>query len=133
MIMPSNEYTFNIVVVGEKTKKKYEGSFTVKCLLSVQEMVEVGLRMDRYNQGSSTVSPGVTRMNRAIAEMEIRQIKTPSWWKDSDDGRTFLDANVVFEVFLKALDAETEFDKRIAEQAKEADEQTEKAQKKAKG
>ena len=121
MSLPSNEHTFEFSEKGEKTKKAFEGSFTVKCLLSIQEIVDVGLRIDSYNRGSITVAPGINLINRAFAELDVRIVKSPSWWKDSNNGRELRDINIVLQVFSKAVDAEDVYEKRIVEAAVEAD------------
>jgi len=138
MIDLKNEYTFKVNIQGERTKKMYEGSFTVKCVLNYQEEVNLGLLLDEYNRGSRTLPEGTFRMNRALAEMDIRVVvdertsnqKAPSWWRDSKGGRDLIDKNVVLEVFLKALDAEADFDKRVEESSKEAEAEVEKQSKK---
>lgn len=118
-MLPSNEYTFSVKLKGEKTKTSYEGAFTVKCLLTIAEMSDLGLKIDEYSRGSTTLIQGVALLIRALAELEVRIIKAPSWWKDSNGGRDLMDTNVVYEVFNKALDAEKIFDGRIKEITKE--------------
>lgn len=138
MIDVSNEYTFQVKIIGEKTKKTFEGSFTVKCILDTQESIDVGLLVDQYNRGSKTVPPGVMQYNRALAEMDLRivrdertgKLKAPSWWIDSDGARKLLDKNVLLEVFLKTLDAEKEYDKRVEDLSKDAEKETERQTKK---
>ncbi len=130
MNLPSNEYTFSFKTTGDKTKKVFEGSFTVKCLLTSAEIIEVGLRLDQYNRGSKTLAPGVNLLNRAFAELDVRMIKAPSWWKDSQDGRDLFDTNVVLEVFDRAIEAEAVYDKRVAEAADVAEKAAEESQKK---
>lgn len=140
MMDVSNEFTFSVRITGEKTKRIFEGQFTVKCNLTYQEQINLGLLLDEYNRGSRTVPEGIMRMNRALAEMDIRIVleprtgsqKSPSWWKDSDGGRTLIDKNVVLEVFLKSLEAEGDFDKRIEEESKRAEAEVEKQTKKNK-
>lgn len=131
-MLPSNEYTFTLKVKGDKTKSSYEGPFTVKCLLSNGELIDVGLRIDAYNRGSTTVPQGIALLNRALAELEVRIIKAPSWWKDSNSGRDLLDTNVIYEVFEKSLDAEKVYDERIAEQVKKDEAVAEESSKKGK-
>jgi hypothetical protein len=127
MFLPSNEHTFHFKATGEKTKQKYEGTFTVKCLLTAVEAVEVGLRTDAFNRGSKTIHSSVAILNRAFAELDIRILKAPSFWKDANDGRDLLDPNIVLEVFDQALGAEKVYTDRVEAAAKEADEQAEKA------
>lgn len=135
----SNEYTFSVRIEGERTKKVYEGSFTVKAVLTYEEQVQLGLLLDRYNGGSRTIPEATFNMNRALAEMDIRVVldtkgnqRAPAWWRDSDGGRKLIDKNVVLEVFMKALDAEADFDKRIEEKSKAAEAEVEKQAKKKK-
>lgn len=127
MDLPSNEYTFNLDETGERTKRRFDGSFTVKCLLTIDEIVDVGLRMDAYNRGSTSVMPGIQLLNRARAELEVRIQKSPSWWRDSNNGRDLMDTNIILEVFNKALDAEKVYDERIASVSKGAEEVLEKS------
>jgi hypothetical protein len=112
-LLPKNEATFSLEVEGDVTKKRYEGKFTVKCVLENWETMEVGLRADRYNAGSATLANQFKLFNRALAEAEVRVMfdkernkpMAPSWWIDSDAGRSLLDQNVVFEVYAKCIEA----------------------------
>jgi hypothetical protein len=118
--LPNNEYSFYTKVVGEKTQEHLEGSFTVKCLLSQAELVEVAIRTEQYNQGTALPAQ-FALINRAIAELEVRIIKSPTWWSERGNGRDLYDTNVVFHVFKEAFKAEEEWKKRIEEKAKEAE------------
>lgn len=122
MDIPSREHTFYFKDKGERTRKTFEGSFTVRALLTQQEIVDVGMLMDQYNRGSKTLAQGVSLLNRAFAELDVRIIKAPAFWKDSNQGRDLLDTNIVFGLYKAAMDAETEYDKKLEEAAKEADE-----------
>jgi hypothetical protein len=129
MNLPSNEHTFPVKIVGERTKHVYEGKFKVKCLLTLEETVEKDLKYDSYTRGSTTLLAESRVYARAVAELEARVIDAPSWWKDSNDGRNLLDKNVVLELANLALDAEKVYDERIEKAAKEAEEELEKQQK----
>jgi hypothetical protein len=130
MFLPSNEHTFQFSATGEKTKQKYEGAFKVKCLLNMSESIEAALRFDSYTRGSKTLLGDSSTYARAIAELELRVIDSPSWFKDSNFGRDLFDKNVVLELALQAMDAEKVFDDRLAEAAKKAEEEVEKQAKK---
>lgn len=122
MDIPSREHTFYFKDKGERTRKNFEGSFTIKALLTQQEIVDVGLLLDQYSRGSKSLSQGVSLLNRAFAELDIRIVKAPSFWKDSNQGRDLLDTNIVFGVYKAAMDAETEYDKKLEEMANKAEE-----------
>lgn len=133
MLLPvSNEYTFMLSSKGESTEQKYEGAFKVKCLLTNAEKVNIGLRLDSYNGGSKTVAAGVAILNATLAELDVRVIEAPSFWKDSDNGRELMDTNIVYEVFAKANEAEADFKKRLKEVADKAEKDAEESVKKKK-
>lgn len=120
MLLDNNERTVPFREEGERTKKMYEGKFTFKCLLTNLEQVEVALRTDRYNGGSSTLAPAKALISRAVAELEMRIIdyeKCPSWFRDSDYGRHLVDTNILFGLFQEAMKAEKEWGEELAEKA----------------
>lgn len=130
--LPSNEHTFQFRGTGERTKVTYSGTFKVKCLLNVNEQVEVALRHDSYTRQSKTLLPRAALLARAIAELEIRVIEKPAFWKDCEEGRSLLDENIVFEVFNAALEAEKVFEERVKAANKDAEESISKSAKKEK-
>jgi len=121
MDLPKNDHSFTFSEKGERTRKTYEGQFTVKCLLSMEEIRQAGIKLDLLNGGSRTLPGGVALLNRAFAELSVRIIKAPSWWTDSNEGRELFDTNVVLEVFNKAIDAERVWDERITKAADDAE------------
>lgn len=122
MDIPSREHTFYFKDKGERTKKLYEGSFTVKAVLTQQEIVDVGMLLDQYNRGSKTLPQGVALLNRAFAELDVRIVKSPAFWRDSNQGRDLLDTNIVFGIYKSAMDSEEEYDKKLADMAEKAEE-----------
>jgi hypothetical protein len=134
MLLPvSNEYTFHFSEKGESTGLKYEGTFKVKCLFTTAEKLDIGLRIDSYNRGSKTVSQGIAILNATLAELDVRIIDAPSFWKDCDFGRDLVDTNIIYEVFKKASVSEEDFKTRIQALAEESEKKAaESVKKKAK-
>jgi|GEM_PF-2993310 len=129
MFLSNNEHKFYFKDKGERTGQSFEGDFVAKCILNQIEQIEVALRVDRYNGGSKTISPGHALMNRAIAELEIRLVKAPTWWTDSDGGRTLYDSNILYSVFEEAFKGEKAWAERLKKEAEEAEGTAEKSQK----
>jgi hypothetical protein len=134
MDLTNREVTFHFETTGAKSKKKYEGDFTVKSVLTNGEQIAVALRADQYNAGSTSLPAAVARFNQAIAELEVRIVQkdgkqsAPSWWRDADGGRTLVDPNLVTELFLKAQEeGDKAFEKLLNDQIAAA----EKAEKKS--
>lgn len=126
MLLPvSNEYTFMLSTKGESTGMKYEGAFKVKCLLTTTEKVDIGLRLDSYNRGSKTIPQATAILNATLAEMDVRIIDSPSFWKDSDFGRQLLDTNIIFEIFKLSNDGEEDFRQRLKAKAEESEKKAE--------
>lgn len=130
MNLPKNTYTFTFREKGEKTKKTYEGTFVVKCLLTALEVGQVAINQDVLNGGVKNIPSGVAILNRALAELDVRIEKAPSFWKDANNGRDLMDLNIILEVYNKALDAETDYEKRINEEAEQAEKAIEEAKSK---
>jgi hypothetical protein len=129
-MLPPNEASFEFECVGDKTGKKYDGTFTVKCVLANEETIDAALRAERYNGGVATLAAYYKLFNRALAEAEVRvrydkekkRQMAPSWWIDSDAGRTLLDQNVVFDVYSKCIEAEKNWNDSVKRMAAEASE-----------
>jgi len=129
-MLPPNESSFEFECVGDKTGKKYDGTFTVKCVLANHETIEVASRAERYNGGVATLAGYYKLFNRAIAEAEVRikfdpvkkRQMAPSWWIDSDAGRELLDQNVVFDLYYKIVEQEKDWNDKVKRGAAEAEE-----------
>ena len=120
MFLPNNESTFHFKKQGERSKEWFEGVFTVKCLLNQAEQIQVAIINDRYNGGVSTLPPKYALLNRTLAELEARIVKAPTWWTESQGGKTLYDTDIIFEVFKKAFEAEESWLKKVEDATKEA-------------
>lgn len=137
MHLANNEHKFYLKVKGDKTGEPFEGDFNVKCILTNEEQVEVAIRVDRYNGGSTTISQAHALINRTVAELELRikrdekgKLLAPTWWVDSDFGRTLYDTNVLYSVFEKAMEGEKKWDERIRKLADKTEEDLKKSEQK---
>lgn len=136
MHLANNEHKFYFKEKGTTSDQWFEGDFTVKCVLNIEEQVRVGVLVDRYNGGSRTLEPNRALMNRAIAEMEVRVATNkeskplcPTWWTESDYGRTLYDSNILYSVFSKAMDAEKQWTERLNKEADKSEKEVEKSEK----
>jgi environmental stress-induced protein Ves len=132
MHLPNNSHTFRVKTKGDKTGEWFEGDFTVKCVLNQEEIVDIALRTDQYNRGSTSVPAAFALLNRMFAELEVRVVRdkqtgksqAPTWWVESDHGRLLLDRNVLEEVFINAAKAEKVWADRLQEQAEKAEKES---------
>jgi hypothetical protein len=134
-MLPPNEHTFELMsdggktVVGDKTGKKYEGSFTVKCVLTNAESIRVAVNTERYCEGQPGIPAYYRLFNRAIAEAEVRvrfdkdkgRPMAPGWWIDAEAGRELFDQNVVFDIYNQCMAAEKAWKDKVNGSAKESE------------
>ena len=73
---------------------------------------------------------------RAIAEMEARicqdsdkENMCPTWWTESDFGRTLYDRNVVYSVFSKAMEAEKKWHDKLKKEVSKSEDEAERSEK----
>ena len=125
MILPGNEYTFHFKGKGLTTGETYEGDFTVACVLSNSEQMEVAIRTSRYGGGEKNLPEQFKLTNRVFAELDMRVKKSPTWWKESNGGWELHDANIVHEVFAETMKGAEDWASRLKEKADQAEKQAE--------
>lgn len=131
-MLPNNEYTFAFKRQGDVSKEWYEGTFVVKCVLTNSEQIDVAIRTDRYNAGAKNLGEHFKLFNRTMAELDVRIVKSPHFWKENNGGWELLDANIIYEVFAEAMKGQTSWSERLKERVEEAEKAAEKNPKKAK-
>lgn len=131
-LLPTHEKSVHIDVVGNQTNERFRGDFTVKTLLTNSELLEAALAIDRMGGGSTTLPVGYSLFIRALAELDVRVVDAPKWWKDSQGGRNLLDQNVVTEIYSAALKAATDYKAELDKAAEKVEKATKEAEKKEK-
>lgn len=121
--LPKRQKSFDLDLTGESTDLQYKGTFTVKVGLSMQEQHTVELERTRMMADYKNPSPGLMRIAIALSDLTVRIVESPSWWRETGNGYDILDRNVVEEIFIKSMDAETEWKKAIKKKAEEAREE----------
>lgn len=125
MNLPKNEKTFYFQEQGETTYKNYEGQFNVKCALSMADKHALEIEQTRLTLDLQNPSPDLLAISRVVANLKIRVIDGPSWFKDVISNLDILDANIIFDIYGKCLESADEWHKEVKELAnpkKEGDE-----------
>ena len=65
--LPKMEKSFDFVVVGDTTGYKYEGQFTVRCLLTVAQRHAMELERTRLMSDYKNPSPDLASLSGALA------------------------------------------------------------------
>lgn len=117
MDLPKNEKSFEFNHVGELTGKKYEGTFTVKCILNTAEKRLLEIEKSALSADLSNPTGNLTALSTVIANLRVRVIKSPSWFEQGIVALSFLDEEVLFELYGKCLDKSEEWIKEVKGEA----------------
>jgi hypothetical protein len=120
--------TISLDVKGLVTGKRYEGNFTVKTKLTRRDAFSADqIRRQIIGPNQNEAIPDLILESFYLAQIKVRVIEAPKWWKDSVDGLELEDPNVAEELYKLA---KAEEDGRRDAVLKEAEAAAEKLAKK---
>lgn len=119
MDLPKNESSFYFDHVGELTKRSYTGDFKVKCLLSIGDKRILEIEKSQLTVDLSNPTGNLSAIGTVVANLRVRVLDGPDWFKQSIRSLDMLDEEVFFELYSKAIDAETEWIKSIKSKTKD--------------
>lgn len=112
--------SFMIDVLGEVTGHRYEGTFKVKPILSHAEQLSRDIAMrDLLGPKPGDASGRATSQAVILAEIRIRSVEAPSWWKDSRDGLNLFDEVVLATLFDKIQEIEAKWKEDVKKKAED--------------
>ena len=117
--LPKFEKTFDFSETGETTGYKYEGTFTVRCVLNMAQRHGMELERTRLLADYKNPSADLAFIAGTLSECRARVIDGPSWWKDKL-GADLVDEEIVFTLANKCYDAETQWKAQLKVKAEEA-------------
>lgn len=109
MDLPKNEKTFSIDLEGDTTGHKYEGKFSVKCVLSMADKRVLEIEQSRLTLDLQNPTDNLVAIARVVANLRVRVLDGPVWFEQFIGNLDILDDNVVFELYGNCLDAEKEW------------------------
>jgi hypothetical protein len=113
-MLPKNEKTFTISVIGEISKERYEGTFSCVCVPTGG--IRNGILRDETREAGDMTSIPNELFYRAkwLANVKWRVLEAPEWWRGTQNGLNLLDDNILKEVYDKCLEAEIEWREKVA-------------------
>lgn len=117
MDLPKNEKSFEFNHIGEITGKKYEGTFTVRCVLNAGQKRTLEIEKSALSADLSNPTGNLSALSTVIANLRVRIINAPDWFKQSIVSLDLLDEEVLFELYGKCLDKEGEWIKEVKGEA----------------
>lgn len=114
--MDGNNRDFFVDITGDKTHTRYEGVFVVKMVLTRKEKFQSDEKRRIYlGISGNQALPDVIKEAYILAELQVRVVSAPQWWKITNNGEDIVDDNVLESIYNKFNEAEKEY---LEEQAK---------------
>lgn len=123
MDLPTTETVFDFDFTSD-LGKKYDGQFTVRCLLNMRQKHLLELDKTRLLGNYSNPTDELAGIAIILATLRARIIDAPEWWKQSDGGFNITDIDALSALYDKVLTAEVEWRNKLKEKAKKAQETT---------
>ena len=117
MDLPSTQSVFDFEFTSE-LDKKYEGRFTVNCLLNMRQKHLLELEKTRLLGNFPNPTDELAGISVILATLRHRIVDAPDWWKQSDGGYNLTDFDVLTALYDKVLNAEVEWRTKLKEKAK---------------
>lgn len=122
MDLPKNEKSFYFRHEGELTGRVYEGDFTVKCVLNLADKRLLEVEKSSLSLDLTNPSGNLSAISNVVANLRVRCIVYPDWFKQSIATLDILDDELFFEIHGKALECSDEWIKELKGNSAENDE-----------
>jgi hypothetical protein len=109
MDLPNKEKNFHVDHIGADTGKKYDGQFTVLCLLNASQKHAMALEESRLLGNSSNPTDELSGFAKIFANLRAKIVDAPEWWKQSRGGATIEDEDVLVILHQKIKEAELQW------------------------
>lgn len=116
-VLPPQEHSFTIKVVGLKSGQVFEGSFVyARPTLGIN--IQIG-KTKAFILGGLPVDDDTDAVADMMATLKHTLIKFPEWWRESDTGARLQDLNVLFALMKECNDFEKARDQKKPEVKKD--------------
>lgn len=122
MGLPKNESGFDFSHVGEVSGKKYEGQFTVKCMLNLADKRIMEIEKSRLTADLQNPTGNLSALGAVVANLRVRIIDGPDWYNQIIMSLDTLDEELIFELYAECLKKSDEWRKSVKEKLEEKSE-----------
>jgi hypothetical protein len=109
MDLPKNQKSFQLDYTGELTGKRYEGTFTVKCVLNMAEKRKLEIERSGLSADLTNPTGNLNAISLVVSNLRVRVTDAPDWFKQAIITLDILDEDVLFELYSKSLDKSEEW------------------------
>lgn len=121
MDLPATQSVFDFDLTSD-LGKKFDGQFTVNCLLTMRQKHILELEKTRLLGNYSNPTNELAGIAIILANLRHRIVSGPTWWEQSDGGYDMTDIDVLQAIYNKVLAAETEWRTKLKEKTKKLQE-----------
>jgi len=117
MNLPKNEKSFFFSEEGDITGHKYEGQFSVKCVLTAADKRMVEIEQSRLMVDLKNPTAGLINISKVTANLRTRVLKSPDWFNQMIDDLETLDDNILFDVWNECVRCSNEWFDEVKQKA----------------
>jgi hypothetical protein len=104
--------------------KRYDGRFTVLCVLDMGQKHRLELERTRLLGNHQNPTDALAGIALVLSSLRVKVVDGPEWWKQSGGGLLIKDEDALVALFNKIEEAEIEWRKQLQEMKKKALENT---------
>lgn len=127
MDLPNTQSVFDFDFTSE-LGKKYDGQFTVLCVLNMRQKHTLELEKTRLLGNYANPTDELAGIAVILSNLRARIVSGPSWWEQSDGGYNIPDIDALTMLYNRVIAAETEWRTKLKEKTKKLQEKTESPQ-----
>jgi len=120
MSLPSKEKVFDFEYIGELTGKKYDGSFTVLCILNTGLKHTMELEKTRLLGNYTNPTDELFGLALILSSLRVKIKDGPEWWRQSAGGNLIDDEGVLVKLYQKIGEAEVQWKEDLKKKTQEA-------------
>ncbi len=120
MDLPKNEAVFDFDYSGATTGKKYDGQFTVVCMLNMARKHALEIEKTRLMADFQNPTDGLFGLATVLANLRVRITDAPEWWRQSQGGFNLLDEDALVALYDKVIEQEAKWRESLKAQAEKA-------------
>ncbi len=117
MDLPNTQSVFDFDFTSE-LGKKYDGVFTVNCLLNMRQKHLLELEKTRLLGNYPNPTDELAGISVILANLRGRIVNGPPWWEQSDGGYNLTDIDVLTALYNKVIATESEWRTKLKEKTK---------------
>ena len=106
--LPNMQHKIELQVKGEESGINWAGTFIYK-RPSLQERAMIDVMRTRLSGDLVNIDEDTSYYNEAISHLRFTMKEYPEWWKDTGFGGELYDANVIVELYNKAMAFEADW------------------------